>query len=99
MVSHRTSARWVATAVEDKLGLLYGLLELRSLGEADLVASILEVKALRVLRTSWELFDALAEGDGCSADSLLAEILDWTFIDDARTALWGAPADQDAPAA
>ena len=99
MVSHRTSARWIANAVEDRLGLLYGLIELRSLGEADLVASILEVKALVVLRTSWELLDALVESDGCSADSLLSEVLDWTFIDDAKTALWGAPAGQYAPAA
>lgn len=58
------SAQRLADYVDDHLGLIYGMFDLRALGRDDLADEILELPAMRQLRTSWELLDCLLESDG-----------------------------------
>jgi hypothetical protein len=80
----------VAASISDSADLLRGLVALRSRGEVceHLVTPTLELKELKVLRIGWELWRALAEGDGVDPEALLLEHLPYDLVETAQTALW-----------
>lgn len=90
---YRRSAQIIADHIEDHLGLLYGLLDLRLLEEHDLVDAILDLPPMKRLRTSWELLDALVDGEGGDVDTLMFEVVNPDILVDVKTAIWGDLAD------
>ena len=80
--------RWV-----DEHGvLLDGLNELREIGDEEAaVAALLNVRLVRMLRLSWELWEALLEGEGADPSDLLAAHLPDDLVAWCRSALWGLP--------
>lgn len=88
-------ARWI----DEHLGLLRGLVELRELGKQadEAVEAVLTVRDVRRLWLSWQLWEALAAGDGLDIDALLVRNLPYSRLELARSALWGQSAATAAP--
>jgi len=84
-------ASTLGTWVEDHETLLEGVAALRGLGEEadDAVLTVLTVPTLRTMRLGWELWEALAEGNGEDPELLLVERLALDTLEMARRALWG----------
>ncbi len=78
---------WIASDGD----LLDCLLALRRLGGEGAVAlqNALSLRRVATLKFSWELWEALAEGEGEDADVLLLRNLSPYTLDMARQALWG----------
>jgi hypothetical protein len=71
--------------------LLDALLALRRLGAEgrNALEAVLSVRRVAALRASWELWEALAEGDGEDSEALLLRVLPLGVVEGARAALWG----------
>ena len=71
--------------------LLDSLLALRRLGAegAEAVSTVLRVRRVVEVRASWQLWEALTEGDGNDPDALVLSVLPLDLVDRARRALWG----------
>lgn len=84
--------RQLGAWIEKNLGLLRGLSDLRELGvqAADAVAAVLEVRELKTMALSWQLWEALALGSGDDPEARLIEEIPYTRIELARRALWGS---------
>ncbi len=80
-------ARWIDTDGE----LLRSLITLRRLGTegGSALDSALAIRRVRELRLSWELWAALAEGDGEDPEALLLGEVPVHVLDQACLALWG----------
>ena len=64
---------------------------LRRLGAegADALQAALSVRRVATLRASWQLWAALAEGDGEDPEELLLRALPVHVVERTRRALWG----------
>ena len=80
-------AAWIARDGD----LVEALVALRRLGSegADALQAMLSVRRVAMLRASWQLWEALAEGDGEDPEELLVKALLLPVVERARTALWG----------
>lgn len=78
---------WTRTHADliDSLGAL------RRLGEdgSEALEVLLAMRPVATVRASWELFEALAEGDGDDPELLLLKVLSPWQLESARRALWG----------
>lgn len=72
--------------------LLDALVALRRLAEEgdDAVEAVSHIHRVLQLRLSWELWEALVDGDGGDAEALLRTVLPIEVLDKARYALWGS---------
>ena len=97
----RRSARQLAAWIDQNLGLLRGLADLRDLGAdaADAVGAVVEVRPLKAMALSWQLWEALALGSGTDPEELLLEEIPYSRVDLARRALWGSGRGDLGPAA
>ncbi|GEM_PF-4217830 len=89
---NRRSGRLLAKWLRENAELLAGLRALRRLADpaADAaVDAILALSDVARLRLSWQLWEALASGEGIDAEELLNEYTSPEAIDAAREALWG----------
>jgi hypothetical protein len=94
-------ARWLGRNSD----LIDALLSLRRLGSeaAEAVAAILDVRRVAEVQASWQLWEALTEGDGEEPEALVLSELPLEVVERARTALWGPswrdgePPDPDQP--
>jgi hypothetical protein len=80
--------------------LVEALVTLRRLGAegADALQSVLSVRRVATVRASWQLWEALAEGDGEDPEELLLSALPLHVVERARRALWGPSwRDSDSP--
>lgn len=68
--------------------LLETAIELRSWGEHEALAHLLETKALTMIRTSWVLWRSISQ----DCDEILATVLSDEALDAAHLALWGPTA-------
>ena len=70
---------------------LDSLLALRRLGAegAEAVSAVLYVRRVVEVRASWQLWEALTEGEGDDPDTLVLRVLPVVVVDRARRALWG----------
>lgn len=102
-MAHRTSRRVPGTEnaarfaellgqwVESYGVLLDALTELRHLGDEPVaVAALLDARPVRTLRLSWELWEALLDGDGEDTEATLEEVVEADVLGWCRSALWGA---------
>jgi len=82
-----TLAAWIARDGD----LVEALVALRRLGAegADALQAALSVRPVATLRASWQLWEALAEGDGEDPERLLLKTLPLEVVERARRALWG----------
>lgn len=73
--------------------LLNALLALRRLGPEghQAVEAALAVRRIGVLRSSWQLWAALVEGEGKDAEGILLEKVPLDVLERVRHALWGDP--------
>jgi hypothetical protein len=80
-------AAWIARDGD----MVEGLVALRCLGAegTDAVQAVLSVRRVATLRASWQLWEALAEGDGEDPEDLLVRALPLHVVERARRALWG----------
>jgi hypothetical protein len=80
-------AAWIAREGD----LVEALVALRRLGAegADALHAALSVRRVATLRASWQLWEALAEGDGEDPEELLLRALPLQVVERARLALWG----------
>ena len=80
-------ATWIARDGD----LVEALVALRRLGPegADALQAALLVRPVAALRASWQLWEALAEGDGEDPEELLLRALPLEVVERARRALWG----------
>jgi len=80
-------ATWIARDGD----LVDALVALRRLGAegADALQGVLSVRRVATLRASWQLWEALAEGDGEDPEELLLRALPLEVVERARRALWG----------
>jgi hypothetical protein len=80
-------AAWIAHDGD----LVEALVALRRLGAegADALQAVLSVRRVATLRSSWQLWEALAEGDGENPEELLVKALQLHVVERARRALWG----------
>jgi hypothetical protein len=99
--SYRKTIELLAEHAEGLEEVLLGLEGLRSLGPeaAGAIEAALAVPTIRRFRLSWELFDALAEGDGADPEQLLADEMPYESIDLVRGALFGEGPGAEPPAA
>jgi hypothetical protein len=74
--------------------LLRGLAALRELGDDGFsaVTAVLVVPEVRKLRLGWELWEAMAEGEGKDPEVLLLDAIPLSRIELGRAALWGETA-------
>jgi hypothetical protein len=81
-------ARWIA--IDGSL--LDALITVRRLGDegSAALAALNKIRRVAELRLSWQLWAALAEGDGDEPEVLLLETLPLGVLDHARRALWGS---------
>jgi hypothetical protein len=81
-------ARWIA--IDGSL--LDALITVRRLGDegSEALAALNKIRRVAELRLSWQLWAALAEGDGDEPELLLLEVLPLGVLDHARRALWGS---------
>lgn len=88
---HEQSAETMALVLSRRAGLLSALTTLRSLGtEAnDAIDAVLELKPVRFMSATWELWDSVADTAGLSTDALLAKHLGEDYVHVAREALFG----------
>lgn len=72
-------------------GILDALVALRDFGDdaADALEAILDLKPVCRLRLSWELWAALAEGDGFDPEDILLGLMPLHVLERLRYALWG----------
>lgn len=80
-------AAWIHTHREP----IDSLSALRRLGNegSDALEALLATRSVATVRASWELFEALAEGDGDDPELLLLKVLSPSQLESARRALWG----------
>jgi hypothetical protein len=80
-------ATWIARDGD----LVDALVALRRLGRegADALQAALSVRRVATLRASWQLWEALAEGDGEDPEEFLLRALPLHVVEQARRALWG----------
>jgi len=83
-------ARWLGRNRD----LIDALVALRRVGTegADAVSAILRVRRVAEVRASWQLWEALTEGDGDDPEALVLTELPLDVVERARTALWGPSA-------
>ena len=76
-IDHRRTATLVADAIVELEDVIYGIDGLRALGEPAeaALAAVLEVPPVRKLSLSWQLVEALADGDGVDLEAHLIELL------------------------
>jgi hypothetical protein len=79
--------RWLS----DHDDLVAALIHLRCAGEPAeaAVSAVLDLRGVRALRLSYELWEALCEGEGLDADRLLSRSITTEQLDRLSTALWG----------
>src|SRR4051794_38499751 len=89
--AYERSARQLARWIDQHLGLLRGLVELRDLGPDadDAVAAVGSVPEIVRIVAGWALWEAIAAGDGLDAEALLVQEIPYTRVALARRALWG----------
>jgi hypothetical protein len=77
---------------ETEQAVALALVALRRLGRegADAIQAVLSVRRVATLRASWQLWEALAEGDGEEPEDLLLKALPLHVLERARRALWGS---------
>ena len=87
--SYRRAAHTIREQIESLEDVLIGLAALRDLGSTavESVDSVMEVFELKRLRLSWELLDALMQGDGLDFDALIEASVDPTLLRVTRQAL------------
>jgi hypothetical protein len=80
-------ARWLGRNSD----LIDALLALRRLDTeaAEAVSALLRVRRIAEARLSWELWEALTEGDGDDPDALVLDVLPVDLVERARRALLG----------
>jgi hypothetical protein len=81
----------------DERPLLDALTTLRSLGQegVEAVDAISKLRRISTLKLSWELWEALVEGDGDDPEVLLVDEVPVNELDRARAALFGSWRDDD----
>jgi hypothetical protein len=85
-------ARWIE-ADGDLLGALVALRRLGPEG-ADALKEALAVRRIVKLRFSWQLWEALVEGDGEDSEAVLLGAIPLTVLEETRAALWGPGGDE-----
>jgi len=91
---YKTSAANVAETIRDCEDLIYGVAAFREMGPAAkrVLAEVTQVAEVRRLQLSWELLEALMEGEGIDPEAVMAEVLDPDLHEVARFALLGEAA-------
>lgn len=89
-IDHRRTAGLVAEAVLEHEYVIYGIDGLRALGETGAAALevMLHLPTVRRLQLSWQLFEALADGEGVDPEGYLVEALGLDFATYARDVLF-----------
>jgi hypothetical protein len=80
----------LAGSITEHEYVIYGIDGLRALGELadDALAAVLEVPSIRKLMLSWQLVEALADGDGVEIEAHLIEVLGYEVATYARGVLF-----------
>lgn len=86
-------AETVTQWLEQHRGLVLGLIDLRELDmEAEqAVEEVMEIPTVRRMRLGWELWEAMAEGEGFDPEALIYDHLSIEVIDLIRAAFWDVP--------
>lgn len=87
----RTWATTLAEWLDDHQAVLRGVVALRELGDEayPAVTASLLIPTLRRMRAGWELWEALADGEGLDPEALLFEAAPIQLIALGHAAFWG----------
>lgn len=87
----RRSAEILAQWITDHADILRGLAAFRRLGAPGetVVAAALALTEVARMRPSWQLWEAIAEGEGHDVQALVQEFVPVDLFQTARFALWG----------
>jgi hypothetical protein len=85
-------------ALREERPLLDALTALRALGNEgeEAIGAISALRRINTIKFSWELWEAIVDGDGDDPETLLLDEIPLGVLDRARHALWGSwrnPAD------
>ncbi len=86
---YKNSAENIAEWIRNYEDLMYGVAAFREMGTVaeHILGEVVALPDVRRLRLSWELLEALMEGEGLDPEATMAEILDPALHETARFAL------------
>ena len=89
-IDHRRTAALVAEAIAEHEDIIWGIDGLRALGDAgaESLTAVLAIPSLRKLMLSWQLVEALADGDNVDLEAHLIEQLGYDYATYVRAVLF-----------